>query len=165
VSGLITAAQALGVAYRQEESIKASFAILAQFGENILSNAGNGKMTNSIDQMNDILRLASNDTICNMRENNDKKMTALINLYETLAHVLQYFMPSLLRPVSIRMVELTMKTGLSAKSPLIFAHFGGVLVSSGQITDGCRLGKTDSEHFLKKFQYKFLTCFFNLLNQ
>lgn len=142
VSGLITSTQALGVAYHQEESIKASFAILAQFGENIFSDSRDDTLTTDIDHINSILRFASDDMICNMQESNDKNVTAIIHLYETLAHVLQYFMPWLLRPVSLRMVELTMKTGLSAKSPLVFAHFGGILVTSGRISDGCRLGTT-----------------------
>jgi hypothetical protein len=145
-SGLITAAQALGVAYRQEQSIKAAFAILAQFGENIFIPKEDCKMSFDIDEMNNILRSASDDMICNMHENNDKKMTSLIHLYETLAHVLQYFMPWLLQSVSLRMVELTMKHGLSSKSPLVFAHFGGVLVTSGRIIDGCRLGETSLEN-------------------
>ncbi|KAL3760370.1 hypothetical protein ACHAWU_000345 [Discostella pseudostelligera] len=138
---LITATRALGVAYRQEQSIRASFAILAQFGENLPSDMGDDNLSHEVDQMNNILRSMSDDMICNMQESNDKKMVILISLYETLAHVLQYFKPWLARAVSLRMIELTMKTGLSAKSPLVFAHFGGVLVTSGQITDGCRLGR------------------------
>jgi len=63
---------------------------------------------------------------------------------------LQYFKPWLARAVSLRMIELTMKTGLSAKSPLVFAHFGGVLVTSGQITDGCRLGEFCVEYSFRK---------------
>jgi hypothetical protein len=149
-TGLITATRALGVAYRQEQSIRASFAILAQFGENLPSDMGDDNLSHEVDQMNNILRSTSDDMICNMQESNDKKMVILISLYETLAHVLQYFKPWLARAVSLRMIELTMKTGLSAKSPLVFAHFGGVLVTSGQITDGCRLGEFCVEYSFRK---------------
>jgi len=139
--GLIITAKALGVAHNQAQSIEASFAILVQFGEYLPRDIDDGKLRHAIDHMNNILRSTSDETICNMQESNDKKMTALIDLYEYLAHVLQYFKPILVSSVSLRIVELTMITGLSAKSPLAFAHFGGVLSSIGYVSEACRLGE------------------------
>lgn len=98
-------------------------------------------LRSNIDDMNNILRSVSDDMICTMQESYDKKVTALIDLYENLAHVLQYFKPCLVGSVSLRLVELTMKAGLSPKSPLAFAHFGGVLSSRGFVNEGCRLGE------------------------
>ena len=92
-------------------------------------------------RMKNIIQSTPNDMICNMLENHDKKMTSLISLYAHLAHVLRFIKPCLVGSVSLRMVELTMKTGLSTNSPLAFAYFGGFLVTSGSIIEGCRLGK------------------------
>ena len=102
---------------------------------------GDNALISDIDRMNSILQSTSDDMICNMLENHDKKMTTLISLYAHLAHVLRFIKPCQVGSVSLRMVELTMKTGLSAKSPLAFAYFGGVLVTSGSIIEGCRLGE------------------------
>lgn len=141
-SGLCTSAKALGmVSHHQEQSIKASFAILAQFRENLPRESGDDTLRTDIDRMNHILLSMSDDTICNMQDNDDKKMTILIYLYAALAHLLQYFKPWLAVSVSLRMVELTMNTGLNAQSPLAFAHFGGNLITDGRITEGCRLGE------------------------
>ena len=129
------------VSHHQEQSIKASFAILVQFREEVPRASGDDTLRFDIDRMNHILQSTSDDMICSMQENNDKKMTILMYLYAALAHLLQYFKPWLAVSVSLRMVELTMNTGLNAQSPLAFAHFGGILITDGQITEGCRLGE------------------------
>lgn len=95
-----------------------------------------------IDHMKCRLESLSDDTICNMQENNDKKMTTLISLYSYLAHIAHYRRPWLVGSVSLRVVELTMKTGLYPMSHVAFAVFGGILVTSGKIADGCRLGES-----------------------
>lgn len=94
-----------------------------------------------IDRMNHTLRSKTNYMLSNMENNSDRKLVALLNLYVYLAHVLHYFKPWLVGSVSLRMVELTLKIGLSAQTPLVFVHFGGVLVTSGYIPEGCRLGE------------------------
>ena len=136
-----TAAKALGVAYQHEESVESSRAILLQFNEDLPRSLGDDKLRTDIDRMNLILKSTSDEMICNMHTNNDKKMTTLINLYANLAHVVHYFKPWLVGSVSLRMVAVTIKSGLSAKSPLAFAHFGGVLSSIGYVNEGCRLGE------------------------
>ena len=136
-----TAAKALGVAYQHEESVESSLAILLQFNEDLPRSLGDDKLRTDIDRMNLILKSTSDEMICNMHTNNDKKMTTLINLYANLAHVVHYFKPWLVGSVSLRMVAVTIKSGLSAKSPLAFAHFGGVLSSIGYVNEGCRLGE------------------------
>ena len=140
-SGLSTAAKALGVAYHHEQSVKSCFAILVQFGEDLPRVMGDGTLRADIDKMNYILQSTSDDMIYSMQGNSDKKMATLVNLYANLAHVVHYFQPWLVGSVSLRMVAVTIKTGLSAKSPLAFAHFGGVLSSIGYVNEGCRLGE------------------------
>ena len=148
VSGLITAAKATGiVALRPVQSIEASFTILVECGEDLPRSIGDDKLRADIDKMNYILQSTTDEMICNMHENKDTKMTNLINLYVYLGHLLQFFKPWLVGSVSLRMVELTIKTGLSAQSPLTFAYFGGILVTSGRINEGYRLGESGMKYF------------------
>lgn len=107
---------------------------------------GDVKLINDIGRMVDVLQSTPDDMICSMHESNDKKMTILIDIYSYLGHVLQFFNPWLVGSVSLRMVELTFETGLSAKSPLAFANFGGVLVTMGRINEGCRIGEPYMTH-------------------
>lgn len=142
-TGLVNSSKATGnVACLQTQSIEASFEILIHCGEDLPRAMGDDKLKEGINRMRFILQSTPDDMICNMQKNSDKKMNTLIDLYLYLAHVLQYSKPFLVSSVSLRMIELTMKTGLSAQSPLAFVHFGGVLVISGCIDEGCRLGET-----------------------
>ena len=124
-----------------DKSIQSSFGILFQFGEELPRDMADAKLQADIDRMTFILQSTSDEFIYNMQENNDKKLTALFNLYVYLAHALLYFQPWLFGSVSLRMMEITMKTGLCAMSPLAFAHFGSLSVTIGYVTVGCRLGK------------------------
>ena len=38
------------------------------------------------------------------------------------------------------MVELTLSEGLTPSSPLAFAYYGQMLMTSGNLAEGCRLG-------------------------
>ncbi|KAL7431794.1 hypothetical protein ACHAXH_004913 [Discostella pseudostelligera] len=153
--GLIISAKAIG-AHRPDESIDSAMRILLHFGECLPRSMADASLRCDIDRMNHILLHKTDYMLCNMQENNDKKLAALLNLYVYLAHVLHYFKPWLVGAVSLRMVELTLKVGLSVQSPLVFAHFGGLLVTSGCITEGCRLGKLALKLVEKKgsIQYK-----------
>ena len=139
--GLCISVQALAAALDVDKSIEASFGILLQFGEDIPCDMGNTKLGIDIDHMIYILQSTPNDSIYNMQENKDKKVVALINLYVYLAQALHFYKPWLVGSVSLRMFELTMKTGLSSMSPQACAHFGGLLVTIGYVSIGCRLGE------------------------
>ncbi len=140
--GLCTAAKALGMAHCHEQSIETSFAILVQFGESIPRATGDESLKRDIYQMINILQSMTDDAIFGMHECSDKNTTTLLNVYAGLAHVLHYRQPWQVGSVSLRMVALTLKSGLSANSPLAFAHFGGVLVTVGRVNEGCRLGES-----------------------
>lgn len=136
------------MAHRHQQSIEASFGILAEFGEDLPCAAGDDKLSTDINQMIHVLQSTSDDLIFGMHECRDKNMVTLVNVYIGLAHVLHYQQPWQVGSVSLRLVEITLKTGLSEKSPLAFAHFGGVLVTVGRMEEGCRLGES---------------CFFSLI--
>ena len=139
---MIASAEEIGLsALNPRLSIESSFAILAQCGEDLTNCFGGHKLRSDIDKLNFVLQSTPDELICKMQENNDEKLNALLRLYAGLAYKIQYFKPRLFGFVSLRLVELTIKTGLNQYSPLAFAHFGCVLVTSGQVNEGCRLGE------------------------
>lgn len=117
---------------------------------------GDSNLGTDIDRMIRILQSTSDNTICNMQENNDKKMTTLFVLYEYLSHVAHWRQPWLLGSLSLRMVELTIKNGLNAMSPLSFAYFGGVLSSLGYVNEGCRLGESINWMLVHSLTFRFV---------
>jgi len=54
--------------------------------------------------------------------------------------VLHFVKPSLSGDLSIRMIQLTLTSGLVPTSPYAFAYYGAVLVVVGRVKEGCRLG-------------------------
>ena len=135
-------AHALGAARRYKQSIESFFEILLLFGETLPRSSGEKKLRTGLYQIIRFLLSTSDDSIYGMTECSNKNIATLINVYVGLAHVLHYEQPWQVGSVSLRMVELTLKTGLSAKSSLAFAHFGGVLVVEGFVGEGCRLGES-----------------------
>lgn len=141
IAGLCNSVQALAVALDIDKSIETSFGILFQFGEKLPREMGDETLQIEIDQMTFILQSTPDNSIYDIHANNDKKMAALFNLYVYLAHALHYFKPWLFGSVTLRMMEITLNTGLSPMSPLAFAHFGSLSVTIGYVTVGCRLGE------------------------
>ena len=139
------------VVRQPKEAMESSFGILLECNEVMPRTMEDKRLRSDIDHMNYILQQMSDDSICNMKENYDKKTNTIVNLYAHLSHFMQFFKPWLAVSVSLRMVELTMKFGLSAQSPLAFAHFGGNLLTEGCINEGCRLGELGVKYlFLAK---------------
>lgn len=124
-----------------KEAIDSSFGILLQCNEVLPRTMGDEKLRSDIDQMNFILKSISDHAILNMKQNNGKKTNTIINLYANLTHFMQYFKPWQLGSICLRMVELTINSGMCAKSSVAFAYFGGVLVSIGYVNEGRRLGE------------------------
>jgi hypothetical protein len=77
-----------------------------------------------------------------MAEANDKKVVVLLKIYAALANLLIFINPSLLGAVSLRMVDITLKSGSTPECPLAFAFYSGALVSMGNeyVDEACRLG-------------------------
>jgi hypothetical protein len=141
ISGLCTSVQALAAAMQIDKSIETSFGILIQFGEELPRGMGDDTLQTDIDQMTYILQSTPDDSIYNIQENNNAKMTGLFHLYLYLAQALHFYQPWLFGSVSLRTMEITMKYGLCAMSPLAFARFGTLSVTIGYVTAGCRLGE------------------------
>jgi hypothetical protein len=102
---------------------------------------GDDHLTANILLMNDTLQKTADDSILNTEVTSNKRIVTLMKLYVDLAYLLHFTDPSLIGGVSLRMVEITMKSGLTSTSPLAFAHYGETLTSIGYIAEGCRLGE------------------------
>ena len=119
----------------------AMLGILAKLEEAPLRDMGDSTLSTDIAAMNVELQQLTDDCICDMQENQMKKSITLNKLYADLAHVLFYVKPALFADVSLRMVELTLSKGITPTAPLVFAYYGQVLASMGNISKGCRLGE------------------------
>ena len=117
-----------------------SFKILAEAGEDMPVALGDGDSMNGIRNMCDMLRNETDDAILNMKYTTDERTIILQKVYANLAQLLHFVKPSLIGSVSLKMVNATMKSGLTSMSPLAFTYFGETLISLGNFSEGCRLG-------------------------
>ena len=115
--------------------------ILDMLDEKLLRDIGDSTLSIDIAAMNRKLRTLTDDYICNMQDNQTKRVVSILNLYANLVHVLHYIKPNLVADVSLRMVQLTLSKGITPVAPKAFALYGEVLASMGNISEGCRLGK------------------------
>ena len=120
--------------------MKSLFDTLAKLGEQPLRDIDDIVLKADIMKMNEIIRNTSDESILNLHENKAKKINTTLEIYSNLYHVLHFVKPSLIRAVSLRMVELTMNNGLVSLSPLALGYFGEVLVANDSVKEGCRLG-------------------------
>ena len=116
--GLYVTAKALRHSDCNQESIDVTFKVLTELGEDLPRPNGDSSLSDDMQAMNDLLRNTRDDDILNMQQTNEKRIIMLQKLYANLAHVLHFYKPTLMGSVSLRMCQLSMKTGLSAKSPL-----------------------------------------------
>jgi hypothetical protein len=115
--------------------------ILYKLEEKPLREVGDNALITEMDAMNENLQQLPDDYICNMQENQMKRITILQQLYANLAHVHLFVKPALVADVSRRMVQLTLSKGISPTAPVAFALYGEALASIGNISEGYRLGK------------------------
>ncbi|KAL7555133.1 hypothetical protein ACHAWF_018812 [Thalassiosira exigua] len=122
-----------------KESIECMVEILVQMDEKL------PRKIDLIDErefndMNERLQKMSDDDVLSMTKAK-KREDNLLKLYANLTNALYGADHSLIPCVSLRMVDLTIKNGLSGASALAFAFYGEVLTSIGSITEGCRLAR------------------------
>ena len=151
----------------QRESI---LKLLNELGEDPPRDMGDSTLKADIDAMNQVLKSQSNDSLLNMHQANDKKLATLLRLYADLILVLHYSKNHLIASVALKMIEITLKNGLTPAAPLSFAYYGEfiqcvsanfephvlkyvtitslsssikgeMLASTGKIEEACRLGR------------------------
>ena len=139
-SGLYVGAKALRQAGLLKESMDSSFDTLLPAGEELPRSMGDAKLSIDMQATNGALQRMADDYVLNMQQTNNKKIITLQKIYSNLADLLHFIKPCLIGAVSLRMVELTLSEGLTPYSPLAFACYGQMLMVSGNLAEGCRLG-------------------------
>ena len=117
-----------------------TFDTLRLAGEELPRNVGDAKLSSDMQAMNDALQKMSDDDVLSMRQTSNKKIITLQKIYSNLADLLHFIKPSLICVASLRMVKLTLSDGLTPSSPLALAYYGEMLVTRGNLAEGCRLG-------------------------
>jgi hypothetical protein len=144
-SGLYVGAKALRQAYLLQEAMDSTFDTLRLAGEELPRNVGDTKLSSDMQATNDTLQMTSDDYVLSMPQTSYEKIITLQKIYSNLADLLHFIKPSLICAVSLRMVELTLLEGLTPYSPLAFAYYGEMLVASGNLAEGCRLGMSSCD--------------------
>ena len=140
-SGLYVGAKALRQAYLLQTAMESTFDTLLHVGEELPRSVGDAKLSSDMQVTNNSLQQISDDYVLTLQQTNNKKIITLQKLYSNLADLLHFIKPSLICAVSLRMVELTLSEGLTPNSPLAFAYYGQMFMTSGNLAEGCRLGK------------------------
>ena len=116
--------------------------ILTKLGENPPRSMDDSTLKDDINAMNKVLRERSDDSILNMPQTNNKKIVILHRLYSDLVDVLHFTKPGLVSSVYHRMMEISLKNGITPTTPISFSCYGEMLASSMRmIEEGCRLGR------------------------
>jgi len=116
--------------------------LLIELGEDPPRVMGDSTLKADIDAMNQVLQSRSNDSLLKMPQANDKKVATLLRLYADLVLVLHFLdKQHLIASVSLKMIDITIKNGMTPTAPLSFAYYGELLAYTGQIEGGCRLGR------------------------
>jgi len=140
--GLSIKAKALQNASLFKESLEMILDILTKLGENPPRSMNDSTLKDDINAMNKVLRERSDDSIMNMPQTNNKKIVILHRLYSDLSHVLHLTKPGLIASVSLRLMEISLKSGITPTTPISFSCYGEMLASSMEkIEEGCRLGR------------------------
>jgi len=135
-------AKALQNASLFKESLEMILDILTKLGENPPRSMNDSTLKDDINAMNKVLRERSDDSILNMPQTNNKKIVILHRLYSDLVHVLHFTKPGLFSSVYHRMMEISLKNGITPTAPISFSCYGQMLASSMRmIEEGCRLGR------------------------
>ena len=124
-----------------KQSMESSMGTLSKLGEQPLRDISDNTLQTDMMTMNKTLRNTPDESILNLPENKEKKNIITLKIWSILYHVLHFVKPSFLGSVSLRMVKLTMNNGLVSSSPLAFAYYGEVQAATGNIAEGCRLGR------------------------
>ena len=124
------------------------FFIIQLCGEELPLPMGNKKLDNDINTMNQILQNTSGSLILSMNKTKNSKVVLLLKIFAELANLLVFTNPILIGAISLRMVDLTLKSGSTSECPLAFAFYAMTLTSMGgeHTNEACRLGEWDQSN-------------------
>jgi hypothetical protein len=139
---LYLTAKTLAQAFKLEEYLMSTFAIIKKCGED-LPQPMNENVVMGLQSMITTLHNMTDESILTMEMATDKRVIFLMKLYAELANMLHFINPSLSGAVSLRLADLTLRNGLTPLCPLAFVYLGMTLVNMGTeyTTQACRLGE------------------------
>ena len=115
-----------------KESLDTTLDIFKQLGEKPPRQTDDPELVKDMEAMNNILENTPDETLRTMAKMNNQKIDTLMKIYENLDTVVLFFDPSLQASGSLRMMQLTLKFGLSPLVGATFAHYGQALISTGE---------------------------------
>ena len=163
--GLYALAKTFRQASELQKAMHSLFFIIQLCGEELPLPMGNEKLDNEINNMNRILQNTSGGLILSMKQTKNKKVVVLLKVFAELANLFVSINPNMIGAVSLRMIDLTLKSGLTSECPLAFAFYAMTLMSMGaeHTNEACRLGELQqtccSVHLDPKYMAsRFATC-------
>ena len=146
--GLYALAKTFRQANELQKAMRSLFSIIQLCGEELPLPMGNEKLDNDINTMNQILQNTSGGLILSMNKTENSKVVVMLKVFAELANLLVFTDPILIGAISLRMIDLTLKSGLTCECPLAFAFYAMTLMSmGGEHTDeACRLGEWDQSN-------------------
>ncbi len=124
-----------------EEAVNLLFSILDQMGEPSLRQVGDAQLAAEMQSMIGILHQTTNDAILSMGEVKERKIATLMKVYVHLLAMLHFCKQTLFAAASLRLIEMTLKHGLSQASPMAIVHYAEILSRTSYVDLALRLGK------------------------
>ena len=132
------------------EAVKLGLNILKKLGINLPLKPGKLQVAKDLLQTKFLLRNKSMDYFNNLPEMNDAEKNAAMRILSDISSASFFAVPSLVPLLVFKMVSLTVKYGLSRKSPFSFAAYGYILsVYLNEIDKGISFGEI-ALHLAKK---------------
>jgi predicted ATPase/class 3 adenylate cyclase/predicted Ser/Thr protein kinase len=132
------------------EAVETGLNILHKMGINLPLKPGRFHVLNGLLQTKFLLRNKSKDYFDNLQEMRDEERNAEMRILSDISSASYFAVPNLVPLLVFKMVSLTVKHGLSRKSPFSFAAYGYILsVYLNEINKGITFGDI-ALHLAKK---------------
>ena len=124
------------------EAIKLGIEVLAKLGITLSMNPGNFSVLKDLLQTRWLLRNKTADYFNRLPEMKDEQKKAAMRIMSEISSAAYFAVPNLVPVLVFKMVSMTVKHGLSVKSPFSFAAYGYILSAHlKQIDKGSRMGE------------------------
>ncbi len=124
------------------EAIKLGLEILNKLGIKLPANPGKFSVLKDLLQTGWLLRNKTADYFNNLPEMKEEKEKAAMRIMSEISSASYFAVPNLVPVLVFKMVKMTVKHGLSAKSPFSFAAYGYILSAHlKQISKGRKMGE------------------------
>ena len=124
------------------EAVKLGLQILSKLGIKLPTNPGKFSVLKDLLQTRWLLRNKTADYFNGLPEMKEEKEKAAMRIMSEISSAAYFAVPNLVPVLVFKMVKMTVKHGLSAKSPFSFAAYGYILSAHlKQIDKGSKMGE------------------------